>query len=236
MAGVSTTRDDNLLIRDLTKAFAAAVDQESPRKVAALMCADEAESFLDNINDPDRDDPAEPVEEPTIDIPQVRVYGEVALARFTRPHAAGTLFFRREDGRWTVCADAENDLCLDQLEDGTRPAPHTRVRELRRAPIGDLDITDLITLMEQRQGLDTLLPRVTVRLQREPLLADRHPGDLLAAALRVEPEQWAKDPVSLTRIHITIDTVRDMGDLDAHGAPHQKIWELIARFLAANPT
>jgi CDI immunity proteins len=135
-----------------------------------------------------------------------------------------------------VCADAEDDLSLDQLEGGQRPAPPARVRELRRTPLGDLDVAGLVTLVEQHQGLDILLPRVTVRLQREPLLpGDRLPGDLLAAALRVEREQWAKDPISLTRMRITIDTVRDMGDLDAHGAPHREIWDLITRFVATNP-
>ncbi|WP_173161652.1 contact-dependent growth inhibition system immunity protein [Phytohabitans suffuscus] len=233
---MSTPRDDDLLIRDLTRAFAAAVDRGVPRQIAALMCADEAESFLDNVNDPDPDDPDEPVEEPTVDVPRIRVFGEVALARFTRPYTAGTLFFRREDGRWTVCADAEDDLSLDQLEDGERPPSPARVRGLRGTPVGDLDVAGLVTLVEQRQGLDILLPRVTARLQREPLPpGDRHPGDLLAATLRVEHEQWAKDPVSLTRMRITIDTVQDMGDLDAHGAPHQEIWDLIARFAATNP-
>jgi hypothetical protein len=199
---------------------------------------------LDNVYDPDRNDPVEPVDEPTIDVLSVRVFGDIALTRFTRSSAVGTLYFRREDGRWTVCADAEDDLSVEQLEDNVWPPAAAdatplvrRVHELRREPIGDLSIEGLRVLLEQNVGLDILLPRAAVRLQWEPLLqGDLFPGDLLAAALRVDHAQWVKDPVSLTRMRIVIDKVRDMGDLAEHDAPHGDIWNLISEFLAVHPT
>jgi hypothetical protein len=106
------------------------------------------------------------------------------------------------------------------------------VHELRRKPIGTLNVEDLRVLLSQNQGVDVLQPRTVFRLQRDPLLeGDPYPGDLLVAALRVNHGQWATDPVSLTRMRITIDTVRDMGDLAEHGAPHDEISHLMSEFL-----
>jgi hypothetical protein len=241
MSGMPSPSDDESSIRDLTEAFSVAVSRGVPSELAALMCADEAESFLDNVNDPDGDDVVVPVEVPAVDVLGVRVFGEVALTRFARASTVGTLFFRWEDGRWTVCADAEDDLSLDQLEDYVPPAADATqlapaVRELRRRPIGELDVEGLRVLLDHDEGLDILLPRAAVRLQWEPLLqGDRFPGDLLAATLGVDRAQWAKDPVSLTRMRIVIDNLRDMGDLTGHGAPHGELWTLMTEFLAAHP-
>src|SRR5262249_26356973 len=50
--------DDEQEIRDLIEAFATAVASGRPEEMAALMCDDEAEPFLDNINVNDDSRPA----------------------------------------------------------------------------------------------------------------------------------------------------------------------------------
>jgi hypothetical protein len=237
---------DESRIRDLISEFSAAVERESPREIAALMCADEAEPFLDNTSVP-HDHVAERVETPTVRVMDVRVFGDTAFARFAREtDEVRSLYFRREHGRWTVCADAEDDLSLEQLEGNAWPAaPSDATRlvraahELRRKPIGSLGVEDLRLLLSQNEGLDVLLPRTMIWLQSEPLLeGDLYPGDLLAAALHVNHDYWRKDPVSLTRMRIVIDAIRDLGDLTEHDAPHDEIWNLISAFstdLASRP-
>ncbi|WP_249644786.1 hypothetical protein [Nocardia sputi] len=74
----------------------------------------------------------------------IRFFGDVAFARIM--HATGdvaTLFFRHEAGRWTLCADADEELSLEQLDDNVWPAmppEATRlmctVHALWRKPIG----------------------------------------------------------------------------------------------------
>jgi hypothetical protein len=149
--------DDEPVITDLLKAFALATERGAPRDMAALMCADEAEAFLDNVYDPDSDDAAA-VDEVEKDVLRVRTYGDVALASFIRPYFArpNTIVFRRENGRWTVCAEAEQELSLEQLEDDIWPAPPSsasdaqrRVHALRREPIGHFSVEDLRILLSQ---------------------------------------------------------------------------------------
>jgi hypothetical protein len=119
---VVSCSDDESLIADLIEAFSVAVERAVPRELAALMCADEAESFVDNISDPEPEG-VEPVGEHTVDVLAVRVFGDLAVARFMRStEDVRTLYFRREDGRWTVCADGEDDLSLEQLENNVWPA------------------------------------------------------------------------------------------------------------------
>jgi CDI immunity proteins len=236
--------EDHALIGDLLRAFSLAVDRAVPREMAALMCAAEAESFLDNVADPDWNEP-DAVDVADLEVLGVRVFGEVALARFTRSYFtnSATLVLRRENGRWTVCADAEDELSLEQLEDDVWPAAPEgatsvvrRVHALRREPIGRLTVEEVRTLLSQNEGLDVLLPRAVVQLQWDPLLkGDSHPGDLLVAALGVEPAQWLKDPVSLVRMRSAIDKVRGIGDLNEHDAPHDMIWNRISTFLADHP-
>jgi CDI immunity proteins len=237
---------DESRIRDLISEFSAAVERESPREIAVFMCADEAEPFLDNTSVP-HDHVAERVETSTVRVIDVRVFGDTAFARFAREtDEVRSLYFRREHGRWTVCADAEDDLSLEQLEGNAWPAaPSDATRlvraahELRRKPIGSLGVEGLRFLLLQNEGLDVLLPRTMILLQSEPLLeGDLYPGDLLAAALQVDHDYWRKDPVSLTRMRIVVDAIRDLGDLTEHDAPHDEIWNLISAFctdLASRP-
>jgi hypothetical protein len=228
-----TAGDDEAAIAALLRAFALATDRAVPREMAAFMCADEAENFLDNIPESDWDDDPVLAGDPDIDILGIRFFGDLALARFSRPHfaSAATLVCRCEHGRWTVCADAEDELTLDQLEDVTPqadPLLDAHVRALRRIPVGALTTEDTRVLLTHRQGFGVLLPRVAVQLQWEPLLAARTPGDLLAAVLDIDREHWAKDPVSRTRVRLAVDKLR--GD----GAPlAAALRDRIAAFLSA---
>jgi hypothetical protein len=121
---VVSRSDDESLITDLIEAFSIAVERAVPRDLAALMCADEAESFLDNISDPESEGVV-PVREQAVHVLAVRVFDDLALARFTRStEEVRTLYFRREDGRWTVCADAEDELSRHGSRDGRSLAEH----------------------------------------------------------------------------------------------------------------
>lgn len=237
--------DDEASIRALVGEFRVAVERGIPREAAALMCAEEAEQFLDDVADPDYDGPpVETIGEPSFELSGIRIFGGVALARITHaPDDFATLFFRHEAGRWTMCADAADDLSLDQLENAeVRPLPEAATRlmrtvhHLRGRPIGGLTVEDHRCLLLQREGVEFLLPRAVDRLHWDPLVAgDLYPGDLLAAALRVGPEHWARDPVARTRMRHIIDKVRDLGDPAAYGAPHQELRPYITDFLAHLP-
>ncbi|MFI9506326.1 contact-dependent growth inhibition system immunity protein [Nocardia sp. NPDC052566] len=236
--------DEQLILR-LIQAFSVAVERGLPHEIAALMCADEAEAFLDDIADLDGDEPVDPIEEPAIAVALVRVFGDLAMAYVTHPGGVeGQLFFRREERRWTVCADAEDELSLEQLEDNVWPAVPAEVsglvwtvHELRRKPCGSLSIEDLRLLLRQGEGVGVLLPRASNQLQWNPLAeGDFFPGDLLVATLQLGREHWARDPVSLTRIRIAIDRLAELGDLTTHGAPHHQIWSEISRFQQLDST
>ncbi|MFF0457571.1 contact-dependent growth inhibition system immunity protein [Nocardia africana] len=237
--------DDESLICGLINEFWVATERGVPREMAALMCAEEAEQFLDDVIDPDDDaPPVDPIGGPAFEVSGIGVYGDVALARITHsPDNVATMFFRHEAGKWTVCADADEDLSLEQFEDDVWPALPAdatdlmrTVGALRRTPIGDLTVEDVRCLLGQRVGVDVLLPRVLVQLNWDPLIAgDLFPGDVLVAALRVGRKHWERDPVALVRIRHLIDTVRDMGDLNQHGAPHEEIWSAVTDFLADLP-
>ena len=227
----------------MVKAFALAADRGVPREMAALMCADEAESFLDNVADPDFDDLAWSESEPVQTL-NIRVFDDIALARITRPSfsADSVIVCRREDGRWTVCADAEDDLSLEQLEQDPRAAPgrspalRRRLQELRRKPIGRLTIADTCELLKHDEGLDHLLPRATIKLQWEPLLAgDSRPGELMIAALGIDTAQWSRDPVSLFRIRSAIRKIRETGVPNAQAMTNDELWTQMTIFEADHP-
>ncbi|MEU7631136.1 contact-dependent growth inhibition system immunity protein [Nocardia sp. NPDC049220] len=233
--------DDESLIVELINKFWVAVERAVPREIAALMCADEAEQFLDNVSDPDCDNAVKPTGEPAFEVSGIRLFGDIALARITHsPGNVAILFFRHEAGRWTVCADVDEDLSLEQLEDDEWPAMPAdatglmrTVHELRRTPIGRLTTEDVRCLLGQNVGVDVLLSRALSQLHWNPLAAgDLFPGDLLVATLRVGHEHWTKDPVAVARIRIVLDKVRDLGDLTEHGAPHEGIWDHITDFVA----
>jgi hypothetical protein len=87
--GMSSSDGDESLILGLIGEFWVAVERGIPREIAALMCAEEAERFLDNVFDPDSDDPVEPIDAPGFEVSCVRVFGDVAFARII--HATGVV-------------------------------------------------------------------------------------------------------------------------------------------------
>jgi hypothetical protein len=60
------------------------------------------------------------------------------------------------------------------------------------------------------------MPVALERLEREPFAAgDRGPGDLLAAALTVDPAEWARDPTWSERLARVVHDAR----LQVHRLP-----------------
>ena len=77
------------------------------------------------------------------------------------------------------------------------------------SPLGQLGPAELRLLLAHGRGLRWLLPVVLDRLAREPFVAaDRGPGDLLTAALSVDPVEWARDPALLARLAGIVATAR----------------------------
>ncbi|HEY9304459.1 MAG TPA: contact-dependent growth inhibition system immunity protein, partial [Mycobacterium sp.] len=176
-----------------------------------------------------------------VEVLDVRVFGDVAVVRFSRDSLGGkdsTIVCRREGGRWTVCADAEDELSLEQLNDDIRAMPEDatavmrEVYALRRQPLGSLTTADIRILLSHNEGLDHLLPRAAMNLQWDPLLkAELQPGDLLVAVLGVDEAYWSSDPVSLTRIHLAIDKLREIRRDDAHDVAPE-VWHRATTFAA----
>jgi hypothetical protein len=219
--------EDETAIRHLVQEFSNAVERCVPREMAALMCADEAEGFLDRVADPDADGAA--VDEViTLGFREVRVFGDLAVARFTRSSAnVQTLYLRRESGRWTVCADAEDELSLAQLEPDPKPDGH----QLRHNPIGELNLAELRVLVDLNEGLDHLMRFTLHRLE----WGRPFPGDLFATTLRIEDDYWSRDPVSLTRLRFVIDKLHEKMDPDWGDVPRSVIKRLISDFERRHP-
>ena len=69
------------------------------------------------------------------------------------------------------------------------------------SPLGQLGPNELRLLLGHGRGLRWLLPLALERLEREPFAGgDRGPGELLTAALSVDPSEWAREPESLERL------------------------------------
>lgn len=108
---VARATSDEARIRALVSQFAVVVDGEDQDGILALMCREEAEDITDDDDyDPSRPPPTDPPPPRPLRVFDVRVDGTIASARITRPGQPGTtLWFREEDGRWTVCSHAEQD-------------------------------------------------------------------------------------------------------------------------------
>ncbi|MBO9556209.1 hypothetical protein [Cellulomonas sp.] len=109
---VARSHSDEARIRTLVSQFAVVVDDEDQAGILALMCTEEAADITDDDDyDPSRPPPVDPPPHRPVRVSDVHVVGEVASAHITRPDQPGaTLWFRKEDGRWTVCAHAQDDL------------------------------------------------------------------------------------------------------------------------------
>lgn len=112
---------------------------------------------------------------------------------------------------------ADDDSSLEQIEgdawgDPPTDATHlvTTAHRLRRKPVGALTAEDLRMLIAQRVGLDVLVPRALVRLERDPLVeGDFYPGDLLVATLKTPVDYWATHPDQLARLDAVAASVAE---------------------------
>jgi CDI immunity proteins len=111
---------------------------------------------------------------------------------------------------------------LEEIEGnawGDAPADATKliatVHELRRKPIGSLDVEELRVLLGQREGVRVLVPQALDILERDPLAeGDYYPGDLLNAVLnRVPADYWAAHPSESSRLRALVDAI-DLGEVD----------------------
>ena len=111
---------------------------------------------------------------------------------------------------------------LEQLEGdawGDAPAGATAliatVHQLRRKPVGTLDVEDLRVMLGQRVGVPVLVPRALNVLEGDPLAeGDYYPGDLLTAVLRRVPqEHWAAHPDDPARLRALVARI-DLDEVD----------------------
>jgi hypothetical protein len=78
------------------------------------------------------------------------------------------------------------------------------------SPIGQLGPAELRLLLGHGRGLRWVLPLALERLERDPLVAgDRGPGDLLTAALTVDPAEWAREPAWGDRLARVVQAARE---------------------------
>ncbi|MBU2663189.1 hypothetical protein KOI35_06670 [Actinoplanes bogorensis] len=109
----------------------------------------------------------------------------------------------------------------DPQPDATRLI--STVLELRRRPIGTLEVEDLRILLGQQVGVEVLVPLALDRLEDDPLAeGDFYPGDLLVSVLRLPAEHWRGHPDQVRRMNDVIAAVppeevdRDLqGDISA---------------------
>jgi hypothetical protein len=111
---------------------------------------------------------------------------------------------------------------LEEIEGhawGDAPADATKliatVHELRRKPIGLLEVEDLRVLLGQREGVPVLVPRALDILEHDPLAeGDYYPGDLLNAVLnRVPANYWAAHPGESARL-LALVAMIDLDEVD----------------------
>ncbi|OOC08528.1 contact-dependent growth inhibition system immunity protein [Amycolatopsis azurea] len=130
---------------------------------------------------------------------------------------------------------------LEQIENsywGDAPADATRLvataHELRRKPVGTLDVEDLRLLLGQQEGVEVLTPLALTKLEADPLAeGDYYPGDLFEAVLKNPAQYWLDHPDQRARVARIIEGIKTLGNLEDHDAPHDSIWKTINRFLSA---
>ncbi|WP_157576004.1 hypothetical protein [Mycobacterium sp. GA-2829] len=105
-------------IRSLFSDFAAAVDSGDPTTVAQHLCAEEAAALTRAVGGEESTSPAPPASGSaaavTATADDIAVHGDVASAVISRGDGgsggAETLYFSKENGAWTVCMAAKDDM------------------------------------------------------------------------------------------------------------------------------
>ncbi|GAA4596871.1 hypothetical protein BJY16_002162 [Actinoplanes octamycinicus] len=117
------------------------------------------------------------------------------------------------DVREQSLEEVEGDAWGDAPADATKLI--ATVHELRRKPIGLLEVEDLRVLLGQREGVPVLVPRALDILERDPLAeGDYYPGDLLDVVLNGVPaDYWAACPGESARLRALVDTI-DLKEVD----------------------
>jgi CDI immunity proteins len=117
------------------------------------------------------------------------------------------------DVREQSLEEIEGDDWGDAPEGATRLI--STVHELRRKPMGKLDVEDLRILLGQQVGVPTLVPRALAVLEHDPLAeGDYCPGDLLTVVLsRIPADFWAAHPDELTRLRALVAAIA-LDDVD----------------------
>ncbi len=96
-------------IKGLVNDFAQAVGEGNPQTIAGFMCAEEAGPFLDTVEDPGGE--AAGATTPPFEIVDITVKADVASATLSFPGSeTQTMYFRKENGKWTVCAPAKDQM------------------------------------------------------------------------------------------------------------------------------
>jgi ketosteroid isomerase-like protein len=105
-----TWSGDETRIRVLVKDFATAVDTEDQAGLVRLLCAEEAAGITDDddYNPADDSAAAEPqIGQLSVQTSDIHVTGDTASAQVARAaDEPRTLYFRKEQGAWKVCAPA----------------------------------------------------------------------------------------------------------------------------------
>lgn len=100
---------DPVKIKALIGAFSDSVSKGNPHEIARLMCREEAEPYLDAVADPGGEPANAP--KPRFKIGDVVVHGDAAAATLIfEDHETQTMYFRKNDGAWTVCAPAKDQM------------------------------------------------------------------------------------------------------------------------------
>src|SRR5574337_259366 len=96
-------------IKVLLSVFSETVSQGDPQKIARFICREESEPYLDSVAAP-QGDVANP-QKPMFKVGGVVVHGNAASATLIfQNNQTQTMYFRKEDGKWTVCAPAKDQL------------------------------------------------------------------------------------------------------------------------------
>lgn len=100
---------DPARIKALIGAFSDSVSRGNPQEIATLMCREEAEPYLDAAADPGGELANAP--KPKFRIGDIVVHGDAASATLIfRDDQTQTMYFRKNAGKWTVCAPAKDQM------------------------------------------------------------------------------------------------------------------------------
>jgi hypothetical protein len=109
--------------------------------------------------------------------------------------------------------EAEGVAWGDATSDATRLV--ATVHDLRRKPLGMLDVEDLRVMLGQQIGVPFLVPLALDALEQDPLAeGDFYPGDLLNTVLRRVPaEYWGAHPDEASRLRAVAAAI-DLDEVD----------------------